>query len=259
MSGGCDRLEERLEEGLPGTIGTLYFVRDNRPVQHDIVGDALIVRGESDQRWVHLVCPRREDMEPLLERLVPEDRCFAQLRDWMVPELLREREPLWTFTALRLLLPPDAPRITVPGVAVGPLDPGEAGLVRARSTYSEYMEESYVRSRIARGLSACVRVGGEPVAWAMTHDDSAIGFLHVLERWRGRGYARAVTADLVRRLREMGRIPFVQIEEDNRPSLSLAAGLGFVPEGRVSWLETAWRRHPAPDEVSAGREGFDAE
>ena len=51
-------------------------------------------------------------------------------------------------------------------------------------------------SRIENGPGYCVRRGGEPVAWGLTHDDGSMGFLHVLEAYRGSGMARALTSAL---------------------------------------------------------------
>jgi 6-phospho-beta-glucosidase len=48
---------------------------------------------------------------------------------------------------------------------------------------------------------------------------------------------RDITADITRRVRAEGKIPFVHIEEDNEKSMNLAAGLGFKKDRVVSWLE----------------------
>ena len=76
-----------------------------------------------------------------------------------------------------------------------------------------------------------------PLAWAMTHDDSAIGFLHVLEAYRRQGFAYELTVYLIHQLRQQGKIPFVHIEETNLKSIHLAMKLGFRKDRRVHWFE----------------------
>ena len=71
----------------------------------------------------------------------------------------------------------------------------------------------------------------------MTQDDGSIGVLEVLEEYRGRGYAYDLTVYLIARLREQGRIPFVQVEDTNTKSMNLALKLGFRKDRRIHWFK----------------------
>jgi 8-oxo-dGTP diphosphatase len=71
----------------------------------------------------------------------------------------------------------------------------------------------------------------------MTQDDGSIGVLHVLDEDRGRGYAYDLTVFLINRLREQGRLPFVQIEETNTKSMNLALSIGFRRDRRIRWFK----------------------
>jgi len=94
-----------------------------------------------------------------------------------------------------------------------------------------------VEERIRNGVALGIRADGKLVAWSITHDDGSVGFMNVLEGYRRRGYATAVTAAMVKKLLERGELPFVHIEEDNYKSMNLALKTGFRKHGRVYWIK----------------------
>jgi len=72
------------------------------------------------------------------------------------------------------------------------------------------------------------------IAWGITQDDGAIGFLYVLPEYRRRGYAQDVLIDLIKKVSDENKIPFVHIEEENEKSMRLAVKLGFEKDKVVS-------------------------
>jgi ribosomal protein S18 acetylase RimI-like enzyme len=95
---------------------------------------------------------------------------------------------------------------------------------------------AYVEERIRALPSAAIRRRGKLVAWALTHDDGSMGFLHVIAEWRGRGFARSLTTALSLRLLRLGLRPFLYIVKDNTPSIRLTESMGFERVGRFSWF-----------------------
>ena len=75
------------------------------------------------------------------------------------------------------------------------------------------------------------------IAWGITQDDGAIGFLNVLPEYRRMGYARDVMLDLINKVRYEKKIPFVHIEEENEKCMRLAVSLGFKKNKIVNWIE----------------------
>ena len=144
----------------------------------------------------------------------------------------------WPLATLRLALPADVdlPPLSA-AVATEKLGPELAEYIYENYSYKQYTDVAYIADRLRRGLSAGVFVGKKLVAWALTHDDGAIGMLQALEEYRGKGYALAVTRTVVEAVRAQGRVPFVHIEESNVKSLGLAKKMGFVPDRRVQWFE----------------------
>ena len=95
----------------------------------------------------------------------------------------------------------------------------------------DWPAEGYVRSRIETGIGGAICEGGEPVAWYLTHletdDVVMLGFLHVLDAYRGRGYAKSLSCALIKQVFAKGKQPCCHVYTDNAPSIRLMEGLGF--------------------------------
>lgn len=99
----------------------------------------------------------------------------------------------------------------------------------------------YISHRIKEGPGYGIRKDNELVAWLLTHyiTDSAIclGFLHVKEGWRRRGFAKDLTEVICNYAKEKDLTPVVDIFQDNVASLSLSKSLGFEKIGENHWFE----------------------
>lgn len=210
---------------------------NNYPVR-DIegLGQTLLIRGSSDRDWVYICSHNPSELARATALLTPEDLNFALLEDWMVPIITKGRKIEWQMSSRRLILPLTTP-LPDKNIPTTPLGPEEAEYIHQNWPYAHVTTLEYTRDRISRGFSAAVRDSqGLPVAWAITHDDGAIGFLYVQDQYRGKGYAQAVTLAIARELKNLGQIAWVNIEPDNRKSLALANKLGFVDTGIIYWI-----------------------
>ncbi len=128
---------------------------------------------------------------------------------------------------------------------VEPLDPKWGDLVGKVWDPEWDRSGPYVRSRIESGHAYAVYEDGKPVAWALTHFEtpevSMMGFLHVLEPHRGKGYARSVACALARDILARGKIPALHIKTDNVPSLELTSSLGFHRVKKQVWGDAVMR------------------
>lgn len=101
--------------------------------------------------------------------------------------------------------------------------PEDAEEVDLHYTYRHEGSLETLRGDIMSQESACVRIGGELAAWCMVHgDDGSLGPLYTKEKFRRQGLGERVSADVVRKQKARGRIPFAHIVEGNAPSLALA-------------------------------------
>jgi len=113
---------------------------------------------------------------------------------------------------------------------IEPLDPRFAAKV-AKIWAPDWPAEGYVESRIRRGLNAAICEDGEPVAWYLTHFETdevvMLGFLHVMETHRRRGYAKTLSCALAKQAFAKGKVAACHVYTDNEPSIRLMEGLGF--------------------------------
>ena len=68
-------------------------------------------------------------------------------------------------------------------------------------------------------------------------NDGGLGFLHVIENARGKGYALSIAVSLIEEVRQKEKIPFAYIEKDNFRSINLVTKLGFVKLENRHWFE----------------------
>jgi ribosomal protein S18 acetylase RimI-like enzyme len=213
----------------------LNFVRENRVLSIDRVGGSVLVRGRSDRDWVYASSSDPSELRLLARRLSEGDDHYAAIEPWMVPILRRDRDIAWNLPMVRFTLPDSAALPDLEGAAE-PLSPDDASNVYEHSNYAEFISPEYARSRILAGPAVGVRENGVLVAWGMTQDDGAMGFLHVIDKYRNRGYGRRITIALAAELRRRNRRPFAYISETNSSAISLVTALGFERGEAIQWF-----------------------
>lgn len=118
------------------------------------------------------------------------------------------------------------------------LDPKFAAKI-AKIWAPDWPAEGYVRSRIEDGLSGAISEDGELAAWYLTHletdDVVMLGFLHVLDPYRGRGFAKSLSCALTKQIFARGKSPCCHVYTDNAPSIRLMEGLGFRRVAVQAW------------------------
>lgn len=181
------------------------------------------------------------DMREVLWRLSPRPTVFPSFQDEHLP-VLREFIDFSSVSACKTLILqklPDLPLVSTEEFAFGPLVREDIPTIIANWPYSHLYPENgvpLVADLIATGPTMCARVGGAPVCWMVTYQDSSIGMLHSLATHRRAGLAQQVVARLSHLLLEEGCTPYCHVINTNRPSLSLFTRLGFVEMGSVSWV-----------------------
>ncbi len=255
-------------------VNIIQFLKSYPAYSFDRVGDSILIRGTSDEDWVYISSCSEEEFGSLIEGLDEEDKCFAVLEDWMLPPIVRDRKVRSRLTSMKLVFDRsgyerknqgDVPKSVWLKTSESAGDEGtvryspEAGMISDgsrmadsevtdltipdapvlynNSDYKEYISIDYIEERILNGIGAGIRKDGRLVAWALTHDDGAIGFLHVLGDYRRRGYAARITEAMVSRLIAAGEVPFVHIEESNVASMGLAVKAGFRKDRRIHWIK----------------------
>lgn len=199
--------------------------------------DMVMCRFLSDEAWCHFSHNSSADFLGKTLEASRQD-AYLVLTDVDVFAWLKSQYRLaWHISCIRLFLQSSAIVSSQPFVEA--LTPGDLRQVYENSDYQQFLSMDYLKQRLMLGGGFCVRVSKQPVAWVMTHDDGSVGMLHVLEAYRGNGYARALVMAMASEIRTKGKEVFAHIVHSNIPSLRLFASLGFAPCCEVSWALTA--------------------
>jgi len=240
-----DLIRPFIMKNLPSTISVSNLVNNTfssslRWVRADDLGDphavlcrtrrfTLFAESGRDAARVLAEVPRNLRM---VFRATPTRFCRLTRTRWRGPDSGRR---LWYNHCYLYVLRPG--RLVIDRThRVSRLRPADAPVIARSWPYGRRPDR--ILRRILSGPGYCIRHKGTPVAWGLTHDDGSMGFLHVLERYRGQGMARTLTTTLAGRLLRLGVQPFMYIGRDNTASLRLTASMGFSCAGRFSWFGT---------------------
>lgn len=231
--GNIDEIIESLSIEKVKNINIINFL-SNYPIYCiEKIGQSVMVKGKSDKKWVYISCELEEELKRLKEKLTKDDKNFAAIEDWMIPILTEGKKLRWSLSTMKLiLLDKVESKFTISELTIS-----DAEFIYENSDYKDVISIEYIMDRIENGINSCIRYENTPVAWAITQDDGAIGFLHVLPQHRRKGYAKSIIIDLSKKVQKENKIPFVHIEESNENSMMLALDLGFEKYKRVSWFE----------------------
>lgn len=80
----------------------------------------------------------------------------------------------------------------------------------------------------------------ECVGFIGTHEEGTMGMLEILEKYRNRGYGRALEQLLANEYIKAGRFPYCHILEKNTASLNLQKSMGFwlSEDRRIYWFDS---------------------
>jgi 8-oxo-dGTP diphosphatase len=214
----------------------INFINDYPISYIEKVKNSVIVKGTSDRNWIYISSEAAEELNIIKGKLKRNDNLFAVIEDWMIPILTKGSQIKWKLSTVRVFLPINTV-LLASKYAVFDLKIGDAESIYENSDYKEFISIEYIRDRIQKGLSSGIYDAGKLVAWGITQDDGAIGFLHVLPEYRLRGYGRDIIINLIKKVRKQGKLPFANIEEKNEKSMNLVISLGFRKDRIVNWLE----------------------
>lgn len=218
-------------------INIIGFAQKNEVVSIEKTGNAVLMRGRSDRLWTFISCYTTDELIQVINLLNDSDRNYAVLEDWMIPFIIKGKKCLWDFETIRLYLPKEVKLELSTYYKIASLENSDAEYIYNHSHFKEYTSISYIKDCISCGITGGIYIDGKLACWAMTHDDKAIGFLHVLEEYRNRGLATGIMKYMAQKTREQGMIPFVHVEETNVKSMNLMLKSGFKKDKKIHWCE----------------------
>jgi len=166
-----------LEKDKINNVNVINFII-NYPINYiEKSAESLVIKGESDRPWVYIVSKSEEELKLIKSRLNSNDKNFAVIDNWMIPILTSGKKIKWILSVYRLFLP-DEIILPVSSFIIPALKEEDACFIYENSDYKDFLTLEYVNERIKNGISSCIRNNNTPIAWGMTQDDGAIGFLH---------------------------------------------------------------------------------
>lgn len=212
-----------------------YFINHHSPIFDATIGESRVFVGKSDRPWVYFDVDNNDGLIQLLNILPNEYYNYALVEDWMVniidPDNIRVREMI----CKRLYLP-ESVNLEYTKDLVTTLNVSDAYEIQNTHAYGEYTDIDYVTDQITQGYNGCIRIDGKLVAWAITHDDGAIGFLYVMPEYRGKNFGYEITTFIANKLKNDNLPVYVHIEADNEHSIALSKKIGFIEDRNVRWF-----------------------
>ena len=228
-------LAKNLKKDFLANISTIGFIENNPITEVIEINNSYLIKGTSDVEWTYVVCNNENDLRGLLEKS-SRNTYFASVEDWMIPIITEKQNAEWILSTMRYYLSDD---VEVPEnkKEVIPLTTDHIGFIISQSNYKQFLSPAYVEERISKSISAAIMKKDKLVAWGLTHDDGALGSLHVLDEYRKKGYGKEILISLIHQNRKLGKISFAQIEEKNLKATNLIEQLGFIKDRKVSWVK----------------------
>lgn len=201
-----------------------------------IEGRSAILFGMSDHLWAHIFSDSEKELAALLDKHHGLTKYYFSAEDWMIPLILKFGEADWIMSTRRFILD-DNIAVTRTDNETGPVEKSRIPYIYANSEYKDFISPEYIEDRLDRDISAGILVDGKLAAWGFTHDDGALGFLHVMPAFRKQGLGRDVLLGLIRMRRKAKRPVFVNIVPGNVAAISLVTKLEFKLDREASWLK----------------------
>ncbi|MGH4139139.1 GNAT family N-acetyltransferase [Clostridium sp.] len=112
----------------------------------------------------------------------------------------------------------------------------DAEMVDKFYTYRHPGSLDQIKKDISNRPSSAIYANGDIASWVLIHNDNSMGIMFTKEEYRKKNYAVDTSLDLALKIIELGKIPFLQINEANNMSPGLAAKCGFVKYGYADWF-----------------------
>ena len=242
---------KKLSENRSKNISMIGIIENYGIRESFQAGDSILITVQTDHLWSYPTAENEDDLKELLKKFKYQTLYFASLESWMIPIVSLNRKIEWELRTERLILPKTAElkaklqnkgsieneRSIDSQFKIRQLKPEDADFIFAHSHYRDFTSKVYIRERIEADCSAGIINAGELAAWGLTHDDGALGFIHVREDFRKRGFARLIMQQLIGDKRKKSQDIFLNVEPDNLKAKKLFYSLGFEFDREISWIK----------------------
>jgi len=208
--------------------------------------NSYLITSDTDHLWAYISSSSKNELIELLKEFNYKTSYFASLENWMIPIISDDRQIEWELKTERLILA-DNTEINSSlkkkdykngeQIEIKELKSDDADFIFEHSHYQKFTSKAYIKERIKKDCSAGIFVQGELAGWGLTHDDGAIGFIHVRDDFRKQGYAGLIMQKLITDKRKDNNDIFLNVELDNLKAKKLFFSLGFEFDRITSWIK----------------------
>lgn len=247
------KILKQLNKNRAKNISTIGIINNYGMEESIQAGNSILITVRTDHLWSYPAAETEEELKELLKQFHFQTLYFASLEDWMLSVISKQREIEWELKTERLIFPktvklknkdqvkPDSSSENrndfETEFRLRKLKANDANFIFAHSHYQQFTSKAYIKERIRADCSTGIILNGELAAWGLTHDDGALGFIHVRENFRKRGFARLIMQQLIRDKRESKKDIFLNVEPDNLKAKKLFYSLGFEFDRLISWVK----------------------
>jgi len=209
----------------------------NYPVKdYQIMDNSVLILGKSDHLWAHISSSSEIELSSLLAKYQMKTKYYYSIEDWMIPLILAHGTIDWIMTTNRFILE-ESIFTDLPKLEIIKINKSYAPFIYNNSDYKDYISIEYIEERLSKDISAGILVNNVLVAWGFTHDDGALGFLHVLKNFRNNGYGINILLGLISLRKKAKKPVFGNIILENVASTNLVTKLGFRLDCKTSWIK----------------------
>ena len=232
-----------LRQDIYVNLNILHFIENHGDakilIYNDDVSNGIIAF--EDDSWYLVATENREFLRAFLEAQPKRNKLFSSVPKNSAEILFSLKEPLWKTPCKVYVFESDSVPVKSEEFVAEQVLPSDVSEINEYYTYRGEWSLEELKMCIETLDSSCVRIDGELAAWCLIHDtDGSLGPLYTKEKFRRMGLAELVTYDLMEKLIAKGKIPCVQIVEDNTNSLNLAAKInGMKYSHDCVWFELA--------------------
>ena len=186
--------------------------------------------------WVYFLCDNMADFISLFKITSKKYTRFAALENWM-KVIIEEKSPVdWAIESYEYVSDMEN-TVYNKSTLAEKLEENDAYFIYDNFGNKEEYTVEYLKERIKKDVSACIRINGELAAWGLTHDDKTIGFLYVLDKYRNKGYASDILRTLISQKEELGEKTYLNVFKKNDKSNNLMRKLKLKYTRDIYWVK----------------------
>lgn len=112
----------------------------------------------------------------------------------------------------------------------------EAQGIDERYEYQQEGSLERIKDAIQNRPTSAIYIDGVISSYVLVHEDNSIGYMYTREEHRQKGLGYWVTLDILRKMKALSHVPFVEINKRNLKSQGLAGKTGFVKDAFTPWF-----------------------